>query len=492
MDIFTWSTLLLILDYTIRIIAIGLIPENRHPSSSMAWLLIVLLVPVVGLPLFLLLGSPYVWGRRHVIQARANSTLNEAFVKLPDAPAEYELDDQVASFVRMNRRLTSLPAVEGVNLGISADDVQTINEMAAAVAEAKRYVLVQTYIMAWDKTTGVLFEELIKAKDRGVKVHILLDHMGSRPYPGYKKFTKRMTENGLDWHLMMPIKPLKGQWRRPDLRNHRKLVVVDGEIGFMGSQNTIDSSYLKPKNVKVGRHWRDVMIRLSGPIVAQLEAVFVVDWFTESNEMLRPDWQDAEIEELPPLEAEDGDEAVNMFQLVPSGPGFTTEPNLRLFNALINRATKRLVIVSPYFIPDEAMLQAIQSASYRGVEVELYVSEQADQFAVDHAQSSYYGALLDAGIRIFRYPAPDILHSKFFTVDGELAVFGSSNLDMRSFELDYEITLFGTGGDFVASVDAVADQYRAVCKELTAEQWQKRSIGRRYVDNVMRLTSALM
>ncbi|MFV0460235.1 MAG: cardiolipin synthase [Actinomycetales bacterium] len=485
MTLSTWGVIYLIVEYSVKIAAIGLVPENRRPSSSMAWLLLILVLPVVGLPLFLLIGSPYVNRRRHRIQAEANTLLREGLVHLKDVPSGVDLAPGLDSLVALNRKLTSLPAVTGVNEGIYTNYEGSLAAMAAAIDKAERYVHVEVYIMAWDHTTDVFFSALARAASRGVTVRVLLDHIGSRKYPGFKKLQPRLAEAGITSHLMMPINPFRLRWRRPDLRNHRKLVVVDGKVGFMGSQNIIDSSYLMPNHVKAGRHWRDSMIQLSGRIVASLEAVFVVDWYTECGERLTPDW-----DSLNQAEHLVGD-SVNAFQLVPSGPGFTTEPNLRLFTSLIHLAQDELHIVSPYFVPDESLLAAITTAAYRGVMVDLFVSEQADQFMVDHAQSSYYTALFESGVRIWRYPKPTILHSKFFTVDRTVAVFGSSNLDMRSFDLDYEITLMGTGGDFVDGLRDVVEQYRAECTELTLEQWRSRPLPKRYLDNVFRLTSAL-
>ena len=292
---------------------------------------------------------------------------------------------------------------------------------------------------------------------------------------------KRMTTAGIEWYQMMPIHPLKGRWRRPDLRNHRKLLVIDGEIGFMGSQNMIDASYLARKNIKIGRKWHDLNIKLSGQIVSSLDAVFALDWYTETGQRL-PE------EIIPPENYSVGEQAM---QLLPSGPGYLTIPNLRLFTALVYRSQHRLSLTSPYFVPDESLLEAITTASYRGVAVELFVSELADQFVVQHAQSSYYEELLNAGVRIYLYPQPTVLHAKFFTVDDVAGVIGSSNMDYRSFGLDYEISLMGTDPSFVADLQQISDDYRAACRELTAQEWTRRPRAKRYVDNVMRLLSAL-
>jgi cardiolipin synthase len=280
---------------------------------------------------------------------------------------------------------------------------------------------------------------------------------------------------------MLPIRPLRRRWRRPDLRNHRKLLVVDGRVGFTGSLNLTEPGYNKPKNHRLGRKWVELMIRCEGPIVSALNLVFAADWYTETEE----------IPDLPAAVSESdavGDVAA---QVVPSGPGYATGNNLRMFTTLIYSATRRISLTSPYFVPDESLLYAVTTAAQRGVDVELFVSEVSDQFMVGHAQASYYRALLDAGVRIYRYPAPLILHSKHFTIDDDVAVVGSSNMDLRSFALNYEISVMLYGGDVVKRLREVEDNYRAMSSQLTSEEWARRPPHKKYVDNVMRLSSAL-
>ena len=479
------STAFVVIEYVIKIVAIGVVPENRRPSSSTAWLLLILFLPVVGLPLFLLLGSATINRRRHRIQGEANQLLDEGLADRPTIPAGCEPPPGIGSLLHLNRRLTSLPCVTGTYVALYDDYAESFAAMAAAVDEAQRYVDVEIYITAWDDTSAVLFAALSRAASRGVEVRLLLDHIGSRKYPGFKHLGRRLDDAGIRWRYMLPIDLLRGRFRRVDLRNHRKLLVVDGDVAFMGSQNLIDSSYLMPANVRAGRHWHDAMICVRGEIVRPIEAVFVVDWYTETGEQLL-----AERTEAIPSAVPVGGPG-NAFQLVPSGPGFTTEPNLRLFTSLIHAAQERISICSPYFVPDESLLAAVTTAGYRGIDIELFVSEQADQFMVDHAQSSYYRALLEAGVRIRRYPSPAVLHTKFLVIDGRVGVIGSSNMDMRSFGLNYEISLLTFGGDAVTAIDELADRYRTQCRELTLAEWNERPYLQRYLDSVFRLTSAL-
>lgn len=469
-----------VVDLAIKIAAVATIPHNRRPSSSLAWLLLIILTPLLGLVIFFLIGSPFVRGRREAVQQRGDAAITSRTASLPDIPEGVELPDGLASMVRMNRRLTAMPMLGGHTHALYDDYTESLAAMTAAVRAAQRQVHLEMYILARDTATEDFFVAMADAARRGVVVRVLYDHIGSRKYPGFRQMNESLTADGIQWHQMMPIKPLRGRWRRPDLRNHRKLLVVDSQVAFMGSQNLIDSSYLMPANLRIGRHWHDLNIEVSGPIISSLEAVFALDWLTETGESLA----DAVPQPVP----EPGNQPL---QLLPSGPGYRTMPNLRLFTALIHRAQHKLSITSPYFVPEESLLDAVTSAAYRGVEVELFVSEGADQFIVQHAQASYYQALLEAGVRIFLYPKPTVLHAKFFTVDDVAGVVGSSNMDYRSFGLDYEISLLGTAPEFVAGLQRVADDYRRVCRELTAEEWAARSRWARYTENVTRLMAAL-
>jgi cardiolipin synthase A/B len=477
-----WAPVILyLIELIIKIVALGTIPGNRRPSSSIAWLLLIVVTPILGLVIFLLIGSPFVRGRRAKVQAEANKVISERSIEVPDIPAGFDVPVGVDSLLRLNRRLSSLPCVTGVSHGLLGDSDASLQAMADAVKEAETTVHVEFFITSWDDATNGFFVALTEAVKRGVRVRLLYDHVSSRRYPRFKETKSKLTAAGIEWHEMMPIKPFKGKWRRPDLRNHRKLLVVDSKVAFMGSQNMIDSSYLLPGNIKIGRHWKDLNIKITGEIVMELETVFAMDWYTETGERLGAEIElvdDPDVDEVP-------------MQLLPSGPGYLTIPNLRLFTGLVHRAQHKLSLTSPYFVPDDSLLEAITTAAYRGVAVELFVSEQADQFVVQHAQASYYDVLLEAGVRIYLYPKPTVLHAKHFTVDDLVGIIGSSNMDYRSFGLDYEITLMSTGKQFVADLQEVADGYRAVCRELTLDEWRQRPKGQRYIDNVMRLVSAL-
>jgi cardiolipin synthase len=472
---------LALVDYAIKFFAIGVIPSNRKPSSSMAWLILILIIPFAGFIIFLILGRTNTGAKRLTRQHAADEATRAATDLLPASPVSGP--GYLGSMATLNRNLGSLPLQDGNLIELIPGYDDSIQQMTEAVEAATSTVEVEFYICAWDDVTSPFFEALAAAAARGVTVRLLFDHLASRGIPGYKEeFVPKLEKSGIEWHPMLSLHPLKGQFQRPDLRNHRKLMVVDGRIAFMGSQNLIEPGYNKPKNHAAGRKWVELVARIDGPTVNALKAVFAQDWYIETHQRMSdeivPDSVTAHVDGV-------------AGQVLPSGPGYVSENNLRLFTALIYSAQHRISLTSPYFVPDEPLLYAVTTAAQRGVEVELFVSEEGDQFMVYHAQCSYYTALLKAGVRIYLYPAPAVLHSKHFSIDDDVAVVGSSNMDMRSFALNYEVSLMLTGGDTVRRFREVEDTYRSLSRELTLAEWSQRSRRSTYVDNAMRLTSAL-
>ena len=478
----------------VRVVIISVVTTGRKPSTGMAWTLLVLTNLPLGLVAYAFFGRTSVGRGRHRKQLEVNRAIAARTIgyraTLPAAVSEH-----LATLVTLNRRLGALPMTVGNDVHLLPDYEGSVRAMAAVVARAERFVHVEFYIAAWDEVTAPLLEAMADAAARGVEVRFLFDHLGSRGIPGHRDMLRRLEETGISYRAMLPLKPLRGHWRRPDLRNHRKIVVVDGLVAFTGSQNLTEPSYNKPKLQAAGRRWVELWSRVDGPAVSALDAVFASDWYAETDEVLSvASPEDVAVGSRYPMPEDAGGLAVVRdvaCQLVPSGPGFATENNLRLFTSLIYAATRRVSLTSPYFVPDESLLYAVTTAAQRGVEVELFVSEESDQFMVGHAQASYYAALLDAGVRIWLYPAPLVLHAKHFTVDDEVAVIGSSNMDMRSFALNYEASMMMLGPEIASRMREVEDGYRAVCRELTGEEWSGRRRRDRYVDSLMRLTAAL-
>ncbi|MGR6900539.1 cardiolipin synthase [Glutamicibacter sp. V16R2B1] len=475
-------------DIVVRIVMIGVVPGNRRPTTAMAWLLAIFFIPVVGLILYLLFANPRLSRRRLEKQRRANEAILQATSHM-DSPVEFHSDEEwIESAAVLNRTLGALPLEGGNEVEVISDYRASLEAMRQEIDKATTFVHIQFYIMGDDPDfVGPVLDSLEAAVKRGVVVRLLFDHLGTARVAGYGQLKRRLKDSGIEWKRMLPVAPFRRRWRRPDLRNHRKILVVDGEVAFTGSQNLIEPGYKRLSSHKVGREWVELMIQVRGPLVRSLDVVFATDWWQEADtDDVLQDLTDARY----PLPASDvPGETVG--QVVPSGPGYEDENNLRLFNTLIYSASERLKITSPYFVPDDSMLYAITTAAQRGIEVDLFVCESGDQFLVHHAQQSYYQVLLEAGVRIYLYPAPMVLHAKCFTVDDEVAVVGSSNMDMRSFSLNMEISVMLLGAQTVDQVNQVQAHYRSISKELTLEEWEKRPRLQRWVDNAARLTATL-
>lgn len=478
-----WAILIAALvDLAIRIAAIIVVPRRRRPTAAMAWLLAIYFIPWIGVFLFLMIGSPRLPRARRRKQDEINAYIRDATLHRELGNPGTDAPDWFSSLVTLNRNLGALPLTGGNAARLYPGYEDSIEAMAEAVRGATSYVHVEFYILQADATTEVFFRALEEAAARGVTVRVLLDHWANRSKPYYRQTRRRLDAMGAAWHLMLPVQPLKGKYQRPDLRNHRKLLVVDGRVAFTGSQNLTDSTYNLPVNIRRGLHWVDLMVRVEGPVVSGVNAVFLGDWYSETDEVL--------IEALGPAGSVECPGTLEA-QIVPSGPGFEFQNNLKLFMGLLYAAQERIIIVSPYFIPDEGLLLAITTACQRGLRVELFVSEEGDQAMVYHAQRSYYEDLLRAGVRIWMYERPFILHSKSMTIDDHVAIIGSSNMDMRSFGLNQEISMLVRGEEFVTQLRAVEDDYRAASRELTLEEWLRQPLRSTVLDNLARLTSAL-
>ncbi len=477
-----WLLFVFLFDVSVRIAAIIIVPRNRRPTAAMAWLLAIYFIPIVGVFLFLLIGTPRLPRKRRRKQERINEYIRDTSAHLDFGTLRPNAPDWFTSLVTLNRNLGALPLAGDNAAHLVADYQSSLDNMAECIRTAQEYVHIEFYILQADVSTDDLFCALEEVIARGVTVRVLLDHWANRGKPFYRETLRRLKVMGAQWRLMLPVQPLKGKYQRPDLRNHRKLLVIDGQVAFMGSQNVTDSTYNLKKNIRRGLHWVDLMVRVEGPVVASINAVFLSDWYSETDEALT--------DEIDLFDVSSGPGDLDC-QIVPSGPGFDFENNLQLFLGLLYSAERKIIIVSPYFVPDEALLLSVTGACKRGLEVELFVSEEGDQALVYHAQRSYYEALLRAGVKIWMYRKPYILHTKSLTVDDEVAVIGSSNMDMRSFGLNLEVSMLIRGEEFVSEMREVEDMYRRLSRELTLEEWLKQPLRSTVLDNIARLTSAL-
>lgn len=481
-----WSALPLLINLAVCATAVLVIPRNRTPASGTAWLMLVFLQPIIGMLLFLAIGNNHVPRSRREKQEHVGALLRSQAPRPDLGDALSEFSPWVASVVGLVHSLGGMPLVGGNGIRLQPHYERFFDDLVADIDAAERFVHVQFYILAADDATEPVFAALERATARGVRVRVLLDFWASRMRPGFRRTRRRLEEVGAIWTFALPLHPLHGEYQRPDLRNHRKIVVIDGKIGWTGSQNLVASDYDRASARRRGMRWVDLMARVEGPVVLELETVFRADWYVERGEII----DEVDLRRMLMGRGEVIAQPV-LCQVLPSGPGYDAETNLQLFLALLSRARERVAIVSPYFVPNDAMLYALRGAVARGIELDLYVSETGDHFLVHHAQCSYYEQLLDIGVRIHRYAAPNLLHTKFAWVDGEVVAIGSSNMDMRSFQLNMEVTMLVCGREPCVRFLEVERSLRGSSTRLTKEEWGRRSWPNRVLDNLCRLTSAL-
>ena len=482
-----WIHIAGLLSYLIGIVALFVIPANRKPGEATAWLLLIFLAPFLGLILFLLLGSPKLSRWRRAQQRTMNERIRhlaeeaEQMPELrsivdPPVPARYE------PIVNLNARLSGMPLLGGSAVELFTDYIGAVDRIVQDIEGAQRYIHLEYFMFADDSIGSPVIEALVRARERGVVCRVLIDHLGNIGYHG--PVLKRLRAAGIPVQQGLPVQPFDNQWNRPDLRNHRKIVVIDGRVGFTGSQNLVEDTYHKRGNVRKGIHYIELVARVTGPVVHELNAAFATDWFSETNELL-------DATPTPELRVSTQAGGDVLCQVLPSGPGFEHNNNLMLFVELFHAARQRITIANPYVVPDQPLLLALTSAAQRGVEVTLIVSEIGDQFLVFHAQRSYYEELLKAGVHIHWYQSPVLLHSKFLTIDDDIAVIGSSNMDIRSFQLNLEVTLVCYNKDVVANLQEIAADYLCHARSLQLDVWQTRPPLIKLFDNLARLTSAL-
>src|SRR2546421_886491 len=479
----TITTIVAIVGWIIPFVLLFIVPANRKPSSATAWLLLVFLLPYLGVLLFLLLGSPKLSRRRRTEQHTMDGLISKAVAEARKRPEQASLLDppiapRYEPFVKLNTNLGDLPALGGNAVELLPDYPRVFERIARDIDGAQRYVHVEYFTLSRDEETEAVFVAMERAQQRGVTVRVLMDHLGSRKYPNFKHMRARLEAAGIEYHLMLPLH-LGRRMSRPDLRNHRKIVVIDGVTGYTGSQNLIKRTYFRKDAIS----YDELVARVRGPVAALLNAAFFTDWYSETGVRLGEAVPETVV--VPPALGD------ALCQVLPSGSGFENENNLKLFTALIHAAQQKLVITNPYFVPDDALFTAVASAAQRGVDVMLLNSQAADQFLVSHAQRSYYEELLRAGVKIYWYNAPLLLHSKCMSIDDDIAVIGSSNLDMRSFQLNLEVTLIAYDPGVVACLRQIEATYLQKSSSLRLGEWETRLPRTKLAENLARLSAAL-
>lgn len=472
LHLFTWS--FLTVEWTIRLVMLVYVPQRRSPAAARGWLMLIFVEPIVGLLIYSILGRPNLPRRRVELQARSSRFIRargsdwfNQNVSHPDVPHEFE------SAVALAQGLGDFGILGGNSVELLSDYDGSIDRLVADIDAAERHVHLLYYIFGTDATGRRVSDALIRAASRGVTCRLLIDSFASRR--AIRELGPAMRAAGVEVVEVLPASLFR-PWRiRFDLRNHRKIAVIDGRIGYVGSQNIINADF------KRGIVYKELVARVTGPVVLQLQATFLTDHHIETEH----EEHDDGIFVAPPSTGD------VLAQALPSGPGYPFAGNLKLIVALVHAAQRRIVITTPYFIPDASLLQAIQSAALRGVEVHLVVSKVVDQVLVGLAQRSFYDELLEAGVKIYLYKQ-GLLHAKHVSIDDDVATIGSSNLDIRSFALNAEITLLVYDPQVVAQLHVEQARNMADSEPLDAQRWNNRPLWRKVAQNTARLFDSLL
>ena len=472
---FSPALLYLFAEWAIRIVALVVVPLRRTPDSARAWLLLMLFLPVPGLVLYLLIGRPTYPRRRRARLAKAATLLASATEEIAHSRAcrSPALPGSFRQAARLIEAAGRFPALGGNAVTLHADYDALIDALVRDIETARDHVHILMYIFADDRTGRRVIAALERAAARGVTCRVLVDAIGSRRWS--RRVIKRLRRGGIGAARALPVALWRRGSARADLRNHRKIAVIDGAIGYVGSQNIVDAEAAR------GIVNEELVARLTGPVAVELQTVFAVDWFLETDEGLSgPRY----------FRHHPGPDATTA-QLMPSGPDYGEAGVGQLTVALVHGAHERIVLTTPYFIPEGALIQAMATAVLRGVEVHLIVPRGSDNRLVWLAQRSYYAELLEAGVRIHLY-RDRFIHAKHLSVDDEIALIGSSNVDVRSFVLNAEVTLVAY--DRGVALDLRAEQERCIAAsdQLTLERWEGRPWPLRLAENIARLLSPLL
>ena len=469
------ALLYMLLEWTIRLAALVVVPLRRSPDSARAWLLLMLFLPVPGLLLYLLIGRPtYPRGRRARL-ARAAELLEDAAREIAHSKACRRpiLPDRFSQAASLIESIGRLPALGANTIALRTDYDGAIEALIADIDSARHHVHLLMYIFADDGTGRRVTDALARAASRGVQCRVLIDAIGSRPWS--RRLLRRLRAARVTAATALPIAPWRRASARADLRNHRKIAIIDGSIGYLGSQNIVDAEAAK------GIVNEELVVRIAGPVAVELQTVFAVDWYLETDELLSgPDY----------FRHHSG-QGTATAQLMPSGPDYGEVGLGQLTVGLVHAARERVVITTPYFIPEPALTQALRTAVLRGVAVHLILPKVSDNRFVRLAQRSYYSELIEAGVLVHLY-RDRFLHAKHLSIDGEIALIGSSNADVRSFVLNAEVTLIAYDGAVVRALRAEQERCIAASDTLSSDAWERRAPALRLVENLARLVSPLL
>jgi len=465
----------------IVLIARVLLRPHREPASRIAWVVVIIALPVLGILAYIMLGETNI-GRRRVERKRAVLSRLPDVTDAPGADAgnlKVDVPQRYAHLFQVGQSVNGFEPIGGNRAHLMPDSNTTITSLVADIDAAKDHVHLLFYIWLPDNNGRKVVEALKRAAARGVTCRAMADGMGSRIII-HSEHWQAMREAGIRLASALPIgnpllRPLKG---RIDLRNHRKIVVIDNHITYCGSQNCADPEFLVKEKYAP---WVDAMIRFEGPIVRQNQHLFAGDWMAEVDE----DIGDLIRQPIPPnppgLPA----------QVIGTGPTVRCSAMPEMFESLMYTARRKLTISTPYYVPDEAMQAALCASARRGVDTTLIFPARNDSWIVGAASRSYYGDLLAAGVRIFEYEG-GLLHTKSLTLDGEITLIGSANMDRRSFELNYENNILFYDRSLTADMRQRQKSYIAKSKPVTSETVARWTWRRRLWNNAIAMLGPVL
>ena len=463
------------LAWVIRIAMLFWVPTRRSPEAARSWLLLIFFQPAAGVVLYWLIGRAEMprWRRRRIYRLQRRLKPLWGRVRVHAGGCIEGLDAAVMPAAKLASRLGMLPILDGNRVELLSDYEGALARLAADIDAATEHVHLLYYIFGSDEGTRPVIEAICRAAGRGVECRILVDSYGSRGM--LQRLRADFEGSGVDLREVLRASWLPRAGIRRDMRNHRKLAVIDGRVGYTGSQNLIRA------NFRSGVRYEELVVRVCGPVVHELQYVFCCDWLLETDELLEGNGL------FPAIDAAGGIAA----QVLPSGPSWTPLCLQRILVQLMHMAQHRVVVTTPYFIPDESLLQAMQTAALRGVEVRLLVSEEEEQILVSRAQQSWYEELLESGVQIHLFRR-HFLHAKHITVDDSISVVGSGNMDIRSFVLNAEVSLLIYDSGLTRELQQRQAEDLRRSRVLTAGEWSGRSVGARFVQNLCRLLSPVL
>jgi cardiolipin synthase A/B len=480
----SYSFWLLVFDWALRIVlTVHIIMRRRPVSVSLAWLSVILFLPVFGLFVYFLIGETRLGSRRAEAYEKLTKGLESEALRLLtqrgfacDHVAEEF--DQIAEF---GTAVSGLPPLRGNSLSLLRDNSAVLAALEQDIDAATRHVHMLFYIWCDDAGGRRIADALIRAVARGVHVRVLVDGAGSRAFLR-SGLCGKMRAAGVNVVESLPTRLWRMAFSRLDLRNHRKIAVFDGTIAYCGSQNLCDSTFRSSRR-NTGE-WIDATVRVKGPAAQALAVTFLRDWQLDATENIEN--VDAF---LPPLTP--GEDAECIVQVVPSGPGPTPQAIHQALLTMIYSAREEIIMTTPYFSPDDGLMQAVCAAATRGVRVVLVLPEISDSPLVAAAARSHYLDMLEAGIEIHHYQG-GLLHAKTVTMDRDMALVGSTNMDQRSFFLNFEVTLFIYDDDFASVLRFLQTDYLARSQRVYLDEWRKRSSWAVLRDNTAQLLGPLL